>query len=99
MGTVERIEKYDQETTDYKKRTATLEPLIEKMAARVDELSSDRNILTDRIQYLEAENIKLGKELHAMHAISARNLKSSNAYKESKNETARLLRHEKDLGE
>jgi len=92
--TASQIDRFDREAQDYKKRTATLEPLIEKMATRVDELAGDRQALSDRITYLETENMQLSKELHAVHAMSGRQVKYSSLAKESKLEATRAQKQE-----
>lgn len=92
--TASQIDKFDKEAQDYKKRTSTLEPLIEKMAVRVDELATDRQTLSDRITYLETENMQLSKELHAVHSMAARQVKYTGLAKETKVQSRELKKKE-----
>lgn len=59
----DKVSSFNNETAQYKKRITTLEPLIERLSFRVDELATDRSKLIERITDLEHENNRLSKEL------------------------------------
>lgn len=98
-STNEKVDKFDHQAQEYKKRAEKLEPMIEKMTARVEELSNDRQVMTERINYLENENMQLTKELHAVHSLSARQIKYSTLAKESKQDAERLRAKETVLND
>ena len=62
-NTEEKVENFKKESDQYRSRIQTLEPLIERLSYKVDELASDRSKLVERINDLENENLKLNKDL------------------------------------
>lgn len=98
-STNDKIDKFDHQAKEYKTRAEKLEPLIEKMAGRVDELGSDREKLLEKVSFLENENMNLTKELHVVHSLSARQVKYSSLAKESRNDANRLKIQESQLND